>query len=510
LALPAIDEIELEQDKVTLVITEPYTGGGLRSEIRDFYEQVTWKNRVAFLSGPRNTYEVLSDTGKRLKAIQHIIEELLKDKTPENDPQMVQARELADRIRGNFHSAVRETFTTLWYPPIADQPTLINADFSMKFDGNRYNGEQQILELLKEKHKFTEEVAGETFRKKCEQRLFTIQSMPWNEIKKRAAMLPKWQWHLPAALDDLKATCIQMDVWRENGGYVDKGPFPQPKTSAVVQEKQRDANSGEVTLKVIAANGDTIYYDYGAPASTASAKLDGSELKTAEMSASFLVIDSSHVHEVGETILWKNSITLKYRFYQSGADRMLELRAAPSAPIYYTTDGSDPKLAGASYDGDFIVPPNTFLVLAYAERDGVASPVERIQVPVGKDSGGGSPLPIDPLHPAVWKRAFEYKSTKDTYETIERAKKYKASFSGVKVTIMGEGGDKEWIELQTYQEKLISPDLLEECLTMLRKLQGSGQVHLNVEALHFDLGQDLLGWVEEIKTTLIDGEVKQH
>ena len=106
---------------------------------------------------------------------------------------MVQAKDLADRIRGNFHSAVRETFTTLWYPPIADQPTpmLVNADFSMKFDGNKYSGEQQILDLLKEKQKFTEDVSGETFRKKCEQRLFTIQSMPWNEIKKRAAMLPK-------------------------------------------------------------------------------------------------------------------------------------------------------------------------------------------------------------------------------------------------------------------------------------------------------------------------------
>ena len=76
---------------------------------------------MAFLTGPKNTYDVLIDTGKRLKAIQHIIDELVKEKTPENDPQMVQAKDLADRIRGNFHSAVRETFTTLWYPPIADQ-----------------------------------------------------------------------------------------------------------------------------------------------------------------------------------------------------------------------------------------------------------------------------------------------------------------------------------------------------------------------------------------------------
>lgn len=36
-ALPALDEIELEQDRVTLVIIEPYTGTGLRPEVREFY-----------------------------------------------------------------------------------------------------------------------------------------------------------------------------------------------------------------------------------------------------------------------------------------------------------------------------------------------------------------------------------------------------------------------------------------------------------------------------------------
>jgi len=509
LALPAIDEIELEQDKVSLVIIEPYTGGGLRQEVRDYYDQTTWKNRVAFLSGPKNTYDVLIETGKRLKAIQHIIDELVKDKTPENDPQMLQAKELSDRIRGNFHSAVRETFTTLWYPPIADQekPALVSADFSMKFESNKYSGEQQIIDLLKDKQKFTEDVASETFRKKCEQRLFTIQSMPWNEIKKRAAMLTKWQWHLPSALDDLKTACLQKDIWRENGGFVDKGPFPQPKTRADVQEKLRDSDTGEATLKVIAVNGDTIYYDFGATASTASAKLDGSELKTAELSASFLVIDSTHVHETGEPFSWKNRITIKYRFYQSGTNRMLELRVAPASPICYTTDGSDPKLAGASYDGPFIVEPGALLVLAYAERDGVASQVERIQVPTG--GGGIPPVVVDPKLPAVWTRPFDSLSTKETYEIIERAKKYNACFSGVKVIIMGEGGNNEWLELNTYQEMLGSPEQVEECLTVLRKWQGNGQVQLGAAALHFALGQDLLDWVEEVKTTLKPGEVKQ-
>lgn len=508
LALPAIDEIVLEQEKVTLVITEPYVGGGLRSEIRDFFEQSTWKNRIAFLTGPKNTYDVLIETGKRLKAIQHIIEELVNDRTLESDPQMVQAKELADRIRGNFHSAVRETFTTLFYP-WDDRGTvsLVSAEFSMRFDSNKYNGEQQILDLLTEKMKFTDDVASETFRKKCEQRLFTMQSMLWSEIKKRAAMWPKWQWHIPSALEDLKAACIQKDIWREEGGYVDKGPFPQPKTSATIQEKQRDPDTGEVILKIVPIHGDTIYYDFGAPASTASAKLDGTELKTAELNASFLVTDSTGVHETGDPVSWRNRITFKHRFFQRGSDRMLELRVAPPAPICYTTDGSDPKLTGATYDEPFCVLGGTLFVLAYAERDGVASQVERINVPAG---GGGTPIIVDPKRPALWTRAFELQSTKETYECIERAKKYQATFFGINVIIMGESGDKEWIELQTYEEKRSTPEMVEEVLGVLRKLQGNGQVHLGAAALHFNLGQDLLEWVEEVKTTLTPGEVKQQ
>jgi len=131
-------------------------------------------------------------------------------------------------------------------------------------------------------------------------------------------MLTKWQWHIPTALDDLKASCIQRDIWRENGGYVDKGPFPQPKTRAEIQEKLRDADTGEATLKITAVNGDIIYYDFGAKASTASGRLEGSELKTKELNVSFLVVDSSGVHETGDPVNWKNRITFKYRFYQAG------------------------------------------------------------------------------------------------------------------------------------------------------------------------------------------------
>jgi len=275
-----------------------------------------------------------------------------------------------------------------------------------------------------------------------------------------------------------------------------------------IQEKHRDDNTGEVTLRITAVNGDVIYYDFGANATTASARLEGSELKTNKLRASFLVVDSRRDHETGDPVLWKNRITLKYRFYQNntGIGRMLELKAAPEAQIYYTTEGSDPKLAGATYDGPFHIPSGTSIVLAYAERDGIESQVERIVVPTEIER---TKFVIEALRPALWKRRFDCQNTKDTYENLELAKKFKANFIGINIIIMGESGNNEWLELTTYQEKQLSPDLVEECLSVLRKLQGNGQVKLSWEALQFQYGQDLLEWVETIKTELKPGEVSQ-
>lgn len=503
LALPAVDEIELEQDRVTLVIIEPRVGTGLRQDVRDFYDQATWQNRVAFLTGSRDTYTQLIETGKRLKAIQHILDELASDKVPDSDPQKIEAEKLLGGIQLGFHSALRETFTTLWYPVATG---LMNADFLMRFEGNRYNGEQQIVQLLKEKMKFTEDVSGETFRKKCERRLFTTQSLPWREIKQRAATNIVWQWHHPSALDDLKADCLHKDIWREDGGYVDKGPFPQPKTDVLVNIKSRDDDTGEVTLRITPVNGDAIYYDVGGVATTASAKVDGAELKTKDLKISFLVIDSKGEHETGEPLLWSNPITLKYRVFQKGTDKCIELASAPpTAVIHYTTNGSDPKVAGAVYDDPFVIPHGAPLVLAYAEQDGIVSEVERIPISWERDET----VKVDTKRKAIWNREHGFNSTRDSYEFLSRLKKYQAQVSGLMLTISGEGGDKEWIELQMYEDKKVEPALVEECLEALRKLQTTGQVQLRADTIHFDSGQQLLDWVEEVKTTLQPSEVRQ-
>ncbi len=116
LALPPVDEIVIKPDKVSLVICEPYAGGGLHPNLVKFYEDLDYKNRLLFLSGARDTLENLLSRAAELKAISYILAEMEQEKIPENDPQRVAAQDMLDKIRLRLLSTTRETFTTLIYP----------------------------------------------------------------------------------------------------------------------------------------------------------------------------------------------------------------------------------------------------------------------------------------------------------------------------------------------------------------------------------------------------------
>lgn len=503
--LPALDEIKVTSEKVTLVIYEPYAGG-LHPDLQQFYQNLDYKNRILFLSGQRDNLENLLDVAKEHKAIHLIIEEMDQEKLSGNDPQRVSAMDKLDKIMLGLLSAARETFVTLTYP---HGDKLMNADFKMEYSNNQYQGEHQVRETLKSKQKYTEDVASETFRKKCEQRLFTQKLMLWSEVKKRAATNTSWQWHRTDALDLLKNEMVFKDQWREQGNYVEKGPFPSPKTNVQYQELFRNDDTGEVTLKLTPVYGDKINYEIDAPATTGSMQVsDVRNFKTNEMEVSFLCLDSTGKHETGEPITWKNRITIKSRtFMGPGGEKMAELKSAPLATIRYTTDGSDPKQSGGSYDGPFEVPPGTVVVLAVAEKHGIISETHRLDIRwIG---GGGGPGPelieVDPTKPAIWRREQLTQTTKDTYDLLTRMKKHQATLPVAKIEVVGE----RWLELVMDEQLLLTAEKIEETIGHLRGLIGEGEVRLEAMSICFPTGQHLLDWVSEVKTEIKPGEVDQ-
>ena len=200
LAFPAIDDIELSQDNVTLIVSEPASAVsgrvGLSEYLKAHYDDATFQNRVCFLTGEaQGAYTSLLDRARDVKAIEQVIAEMQQEGTPESDPQLQEARDtLLPQFLHRFHSAIRETFTTLYYPLPSG---LTRADLLMEFTENKFDGAEQVRKILGQKQKYTEDTTTDTFRKKAEKRLFALQATPWSEVVRQAAISPAWQWHPP-------------------------------------------------------------------------------------------------------------------------------------------------------------------------------------------------------------------------------------------------------------------------------------------------------------------------
>ena len=506
-ALPAVDELEIKQDKVALVLYQPHTTDQLHPELKAFWDQLDYKNRVLFLTGTRGDIDKLLEAAAELKAINYILGEMDTERVPDNDPQRKNANDLLDKIQLRLLSAAKETFVVLHYP--STQGALQKAEFTMNYKDNEYRGENQIRDLLASKQKFTTDVTGDSFRKKCELRLFgktgnEPKTLPWSEAKKRAATTPAWPWHRTDGLEQLKAKLILEDQWREDaGGFVDIGPFAQPKTEVRVQQISRDANTGAAKLRLTPVNGDIIHYEIGQPATTASAKVPNPQLfETNELEIHFLCADSKGQHEAGDDTAWHNQITLKYKTWQNGNDLMVEIQAAPQASIRYTSDGSNPKVTGATYAGAFIVPRGTVCVLAIAEKNGIESDPLRVDI----DSEKANEVTVDQTKPVTWKREHYPKVTKDSYEFLGRVKKFKATANVERVTL---AFNQRFVEVSFDAQFKFDGAGTEKLLEDLRRLLPEGQVSIESPALHFERGQDLLDWVNEVQATLQVGEVQQ-
>ncbi|CAG0962134.1 hypothetical protein METP2_00859 [Methanosarcinales archaeon] len=498
LVLPAIDEIQIVPEKVKLILYEPYAGG-LHKDLETFYNDLDYKNRVLFLSGQRETLDSLIDVGKDHKAINFILDDMDSEGIRPDDPQRTIALEIKDKITLRLLSAARETFTTLIYP---HSDRLSTTDFMMNFTNNEYRGEKQIKDTLKGKQKFTDDVSGDTFRKKCEQRLFTQKVMQWSEINKRAAINTAWQWHHPGALDTLKNEMVSKDQWRLDGNYVDKGPFPAPTTDVQIQELCRDADTGEVTLKITPVHGDTVYYDFGSEATSASAKVeDWRDFKIRETKASFLCEDSSKVHNTGKPYEWQNKLTLKKRVYGDQNEKKVEIQSAPpGAVIKYSTDGSSPRNNGGVYDGPITVKKTVKMVLAIAEKNGITS--EQLQVSL--DWGKEEKL-INPKIPAKWKVEHRPATTKESFEFSGRLKKHDGKVFGPGIIIAG----NEWVELRTDTKISLNGNQIEEMIESLRKIYSEGQVNIDASGVWFSTGQHLIDFAADEKKEVKNDEVEQ-
>lgn len=495
---PAIDEIQLSVDKVTLVIFEPYSGNKLHPELEKFYNNTSYQNRVMFLSGQRDTMKRLYNAIKELTAIETIIKRMRDDNVPETNQQYQIALDTHSKKMISVIQAARETFVTLYYP---NKKGIATADFKMEFKENKYDGEDQITKLLKSKMKFTDDVSNDSFIKKIEDRLFTRKEMMWSEIKERAATNTAWQWHIPSALDKIKSECIKKDIWREHGSYIEKGPFEKEHTSVSIEKIRTDETTGESILRVRPKYGDKIYYEIDGIATTASMEVtDNNNFRTDELELSFLCIDSSNEHPTGEAIKWTDEPKVRYKLRETASGKMLSLQTNPKANIRYTTDGSNPKENGGIYEGEFIIPEGTTFVQFVAEYKGKYFTVDSIKIE--KNIG----INVDNDKKLTVLKYFSRVDTNATYEDIKSLRKVNAKVRDVVLRIENDNKDGDrWLELSLDNKTIVDLEKLESIIDILKSSfmrESKTNVIFEYNIIEFDKGENFLEWIDEKKLSL--------
>lgn len=503
LVFPPLDQIKLEEEKIHLVLFEPnVTGSGLNPDLLRLYNDTQYKNRVMFLTGDRNTMDNLLRRAKEYKAIQRIISSMRSERVAENNPQFEMATDREIKIGQQLLSSARETFVKLYYPfHFRGEDKLVDAEFLMEFNGNDYNGEDQIKKVLTDRQKFTtEDPKGTGFKEKSLQRLFTLEEMRREDLRAKAASNPAWQWHHPRALDELIDNCLRTGIWFQAGNYIQKNP-PREETSVSVQTTWSDRNKSEAILKILPKFGDVVYYEYDQiPTLTSDKIIDFSNWKTEEMVVWFLCVDSQGIQETGQPYKWVNKLTLRFNTYDAGDEKKIKLEAsAPDARILYTTDGSDPKESGAVYAGDFVIPKDSRFVLAIAEKKGIYS--DKLDIPINWSKSEG--FKIDKLKKLTYQKRGMYKTNnnKSTYEELNLFKKHDAKLSEVFLNFTFKLQNKEyWSSLNFDPTLNLTSDQINEHIDFMRNSMPDNtdfETTIQIGGVLFPIGQAFEHWMSD-------------
>jgi hypothetical protein len=504
--LPAIDEIHIVQNKVSLVIFEPFAGTGLHPDLQSFYDNCAYKNRVFFLSGQRNVMEKLYANAKRLTAIRQILANMKTEHVPETDQQYKEAGNQLDKATTALLQTIRETFITLYYP---SKHGLTREDFRLEFAANRFDGEDQIIKTLKSAMKFedyqSEEPFIDTLRKKTEARIFTQKEMPWSQILERAATEPSWQWYHPKQMDELKKRCLNNGSWREIGGYIVKGPFEKEPTDVIIEQTGYNEQTGSFTLKVKPVRGDRVYYDFGAEPTEASNEVNQQTLMIKEPSAYFGCLDTSggeNPHPPGKAKKWIGSVPLK-REQRQNADgvNVLMLKTHKDFEIRYTTDGSNPKESGGLYSGEIVLPAGCRFVLVAVYYKDMLVQEETISVAAAQPNKKVEIKDTAPLEYTLYSQK-KCSDTEQTYAEFAKLKQLPGTFiRQFTVTISQKDNPDNYMEITTAKVPW-DTDNLQSMVDLIRETAFSGkevEVEFEYKTILFTTGAAFKQWVEANK-----------
>ena len=503
--LPPLDQVQIEQEKTTLVIARP---GGQANQLpisldwQNWWGQQQYKNRVLFLTGSRDTFQKVLDSARQARALQSIEDELKSENTPSDDPQWRALDALRDRVGLQFTAALKEAFDQIVYPSINSALRTTGTDLS--FAGNQ-NGEATIRKTLESAQKFTTKIDDDSFRSRAETRLFgsaETKIVLWSDFKRAAAVNTSWPLHKLSALDDLKVECLRRDHWREEGSHIRRGPFPPPIPEVSIRELSiQDDGEGVTYLKIEPLHAPAVVYETGnsEPTRASTPVPTPNRFEATGLRYRFLAVDPNDLGRCSAVKDWTAQLRLKYQTHDRGDHYEIELLALPKAngiAIRYTTDGSSPTSPGhATYDGRFRVPANARIICAMAVCADYELNSETIRIPVPQRGEDSRPL-IDLAKPARWNQQAKLDDPGAVWDTIQRLEKA-PGVRAFDISLTAESSDGEQnIDYSGSVRGGYDAVALKALAEKLQELVSDGSLRMTIGSLGFSTGQGLLDWLK--------------
>ncbi len=520
--LPALDSVQLEQDKTTLFILKPDT------DFKQFFAEERFKNRLAILTAVDQTgiFKV-NQKATRLWSVSQVVADMTTD-----DSQYKKAKTTLAGDQATLFMTIKAVFNKLYYPLVdgEGETVLINTSLLGGYiddtTGNRIlyrdkdasKGEFVIEATLRDASKFQvfSPMAGEdkvkvfqSLRNRIEMFLFPATNRTtWEQIIEGAATRGHIIWVEPGALDRMKEALLTADQWREEAGQLLKPPFDE--ITAVVIEYSRDNKTGKITTTDIKlSHADTLHV-----------REDSKEWRTHNpdfplvskaMLVEFKAVDSTGDNEEGSPYRITNSIKLTKDFMDSPTpgNKVVKVKVVPpDSTVLYTIDSSDPANNGTAYTSSGIDVPEGTTVRIHANK-GTATEGVRFTIPVKSNDGEDDLPPVDPDLPVMVNgRAFTHLSNRSASYRFLADLPAEVVLQMVVAKVI-HAATNSTVTISWDRQTRIEPQTIMSAFEFLDKQIADGEWSLRFDQLHFATGASFLKWQVDTSTKVEQSQVSQ-
>lgn len=518
--LPKLDDLKLGGPR-TLIVIKP-DGKVPPSALQNFFDYQQEKNNLLVLSGQDSLLaEAVEERLRELYAVEQIHKRLKS-----GDTLFEEARDRYEESEDRFSKALSAAYNRLYFPvndPVDGRDVLaaVTIDQGLKLGEDDQSAETQIEKLLaspRADYKLVLELRKDNLEEcfaQAEEYLWPSgkdnRRTPWKDVVSRAKCSPIWPW-MPGAsgLETLKTEALKQGRWRlGEDGYIEKGPFPKDKASVNVSISAVKPDTGETVLSLTprhAGESPIVYWSTKPDVSDQDNKVeDLDNFTTGEGTVYFLVKEPTGRYESAPPTRWLADLKIRHQVDPAADKRRVTLAVTPSADIFYTLDGSNPK-DGIPYDGPFEIDAASYRLLVYA-RAGEANKTADFQIPA---SGDKTVHIVDSKPARLQGKRVSLDTTDRVFSVINQFRDQPDTrFKGVRVEI-GEGENTVTVR---FQEREVTALMIEGVVNSLREVLKEPDAALNItiaDGIQFNSGFALKEFAKLAEIELRPGDITQE